>query len=274
MTDQYAVFGNPIAQSQSPAIHAEFARQTGQQLAYRAILAPKDNFIQSLEAFFADDYAKGCNVTLPFKEQAALWATEQSERVKIAGAANTIIRNQDGGYVADNTDGVGLVYDLKNNKVTLADKRILLIGAGGAAKGVVYPLLNEQPGQLVIANRSVEKAQRIADSVAAEQLLASSLTDLTSLPDFDIIINSTSASLSEQLPGVDEGVLGGAQVVYDMVYGAEPTIFMRKASELGVETTLDGLGMLVGQAAQSFYLWRGVMPNVSPVLSMLRNKVF
>lgn len=268
--DQYAVFGNPIAQSKSPFIHKSFAKETDQILDYRAILAPTDSFHESLEAFFADSNAKGCNVTMPFKEQAAQWVDELSPAAKIAGAVNTIMRKGDGTFWGDTTDGYGLTMDLVQYGIQLEGKRILLIGAGGAARGVIIPIMERNPSALVIANRTEQKALTLASLVKENWVSGCTFEELDQLDAFDLIINSTSASLSNVLPSVSEEVISRAEAVYDMVYLPEPTIFMQHANDLGVKKTIDGLGMLVGQAAKSFSIWRGVEPNCKPVLEQLR----
>lgn len=267
--DKYAVFGHPIAQSKSPFIHSHFAKQTGQQLDYQAILAPVDGFSQALDDFFADPNAKGCNITMPFKEEAAKWVDELSPEAKLVGSVNTIIRQQNGKFLGDTTDGYGLVLDLHNHGIELEGARILLIGAGGAARGVLLPLLNCGPASLTIANRTQNKAQTLKELVASSKLHVTSLSNQQN-EQYDIIINSTSASLSGQQPGLPDATIATADTVYDMVYKAQPTVFMKHAKDLGVKNAIDGLGMLVGQAAQSFYLWREVKPDIGMVLEKLR----
>lgn len=268
--DQYAVFGNPIAQSKSPLIHKAFAEETGQILDYRAILAPTDNFPESLRAFFSDPNAKGCNVTLPFKEQAAQWVDELSPAAKIAGAVNTIVRKQDGTFWGDTTDGYGLTLDLEQHGIQLQHKRILLVGAGGAARGVLLPIMERSPESLVIANRTEQKARTLASLIEDNRVTGCAFDELDQRGKFDLIINSTSASLSSLLPSIPDQLVANSAAVYDMVYLPEATIFMQHAKTLGVNITIDGLGMLVGQAAKSFSIWRGVEPNCKPVLEQLR----
>ncbi|WP_318523405.1 shikimate dehydrogenase [Photobacterium leiognathi] len=267
--DKYVVFGNPIGQSKSPFIHTLFARQTSQQMTYTSQLVALDGFVQAADAFF-NDGGKGCNITVPFKEQAYQYATTLTERARLAGAVNTLKKLDDGGVLGDNTDGEGLVQDLINQQVVLQDQRILLLGAGGAARGVILPLLAQQPKQLVIANRTLSKAQQLAELfssygnvVALEQ---AELEDQT----FDVIINSTSASLSGDVPAIPSKVIGANTTCYDMVYGSAITSFNRWAKEHGAIKTLDGLGMLVGQAAESFMLWRGLRPGAKQVQRELR----
>ncbi len=267
MTDRYAVIGNPIAHSKSPYIHREFAQQTLQSLTYERLLAPLDGFVQTVEAFRAAG-GRGVNVTVPFKEQAFELATSRSARAEAAGAVNTL-RFDDGGAYGDNTDGVGLVRDLRSNHgIMLHGTRMLLIGAGGAARGVVGSLLGEKPQRLVIANRTIEKAHAIA-APFAPAIEVASYEDLAGQR-FDVLINATSASMIGELPPIPEDVYAHANVAYDMVYGAVPTPFQVHAKQLGCPRCFDGLGMLVEQAAESFYLWRGLRPATKPVLSLLR----
>ena len=271
--DQYAVFGNPISQSKSPFIHQSFAKDTGQHLDYRAILAPVDGFSEALNEFFADTNAKGCNVTVPFKEEAARWVNQLSKAAELAGAVNTIIKMPDGSYLGDTTDGYGLINDLLDHDVALKNANILLIGAGGAARGVLAPLLEQTPARIVVTNRTEEKAKVLASLVHDTRVKGISFEKLSEAyqrQKFDLVINSTSASLSNELPAIDTSFIHDARVVYDMVYASEPTIFLKEATDNGVKTAIDGLGMLVGQAAQSFSLWRGVKPKTQPVLEQLR----
>lgn len=273
--DLYAVVGNPIAHSKSPQIHQMFAEQTGQRLQYERILAPIDGFDTSLQVFFANAHAKGCNVTVPFKLEACNWVDELSLTARQAGAVNTIIRQSDGRFLGDNTDGVGLVLDLKTRQVALEGARVLLIGAGGAARGVMGPLLQEQPVSITVANRTESKALELealfkGDGSAVTGLSFEQL-NADSSPEFDVIINCTSASLEGTLPAVKDEVIASAKAVYDMVYADQPTVFLRWAEDLGVHKAIDGLGMLVGQAAESFYRWRGLRPDIQPVISALRN---
>ena len=269
--DYYAVFGNPIAHSKSPLIHRLFAEQTGENLSYDALLAPLDNFAGAVRAFFQQ--GRGANITVPFKEQAWRLADETSPRAERAGAVNTLTRLADGRLRGDNTDGPGLSADLVNNAgVTIKGRRLLLLGAGGAARGVVEALLQQQPAELVIANRTAEKARLLATIFAEQGPVAAG--DMNSLAGpFDLIINATSASLSGALPALDNSLIApGQSVCYDMMYGAEPTVFNRWGQSLGA-TTHDGLGMLVEQAAEAFAIWRGVRPDTAPVLALLRQRL-
>ena len=267
--DRYCVFGNPIGHSKSPLIHALFAAQTGEQLTYEALLAPLDDFAGCAREFFHS--GRGANVTVPFKEEAFRLADELSRRACRAGAVNTLKRLDDGRLLGDNTDGAGLVRDLTLNAgVPLAGKRVLLLGAGGAVRGVLEPLLAERPACLQIANRTVDKAVQLAESFSdLGTLQAGSFADFTE--GVDVIINGTSASLAGELPPLAASLIRpGHTVCYDMMYAKEPTPFLRWASELGAARGIDGLGMLVEQAAEAFCVWRGVRPDSAPVLAQLR----
>lgn len=270
MTDIYAVIGNPIAHSKSPEIHARFAAQTGQDIDYRRLLAPLDDFAGTVAAFIAAG-GKGANVTVPFKLEAFALATRLTPRAQAAGAVNTLKFDGDA-ILGDNTDGVGLVADIvRNAGVALAGRRILLLGAGGAARGVILPLLQQAPAELVIANRTAAKALALAQEFAAQgPILACDFADLAG--PFDIVINATAASLAAALPPIPARVFSPACFAYDMMYGKEPTVFMRFAAQHGA-TVRDGLGMLVEQAAESFLLWRGVRPATAPVLAQLRSQL-
>jgi len=267
--DQYAVMGNPITHSKSPRIHTLFAQQTGHRLEYTAIQVDVGGFSQAVGQFDAAG-GKGLNVTVPFKQEAWQRVTERSERAERAGAVNTI--KFDGNkLIGDNTDGVGLVNDLTtNNHIEIKGKRILLMGAGGAARGVLAPLLAQQPTLLVIANRTVDKAVELATAFADLGNIKGTGYDDLADQQFDIIINATAASLQGQLPNMPDTVIAADACCYDMMYGAEPTIFMQWAAEHGAAKVLDGLGMLVEQAAESFFIWRGVRPDSLMVIKALR----
>lgn len=269
--DRYAVFGNPISHSKSPFIHTLFARQTQQAMCYEALLAPLDGFPQTLEHFFADG-GKGCNVTVPFKEQAFGLVQQLSHRAKLAGAINTVRLTDDGLLLGDNTDGAGLVQDLLLHMPRLAGLRILLLGAGGAARGVLGPLLEQQPASLTIANRTFVKAQQLAAHFSALGSVTACAFDALEGP-FDLIINSTSASLAGEIPPIPAKLIHGDIAVYDMMYGAGETCFNQWARELGARACFDGLGMLVCQAAESFMLWRGIRPGTKQVISELRRNL-
>ena len=269
--DQYAVFGNPIKHSKSPFIHTLFAKQTAQQMIYKAIEAPLDNFENTLNTFFSGQ-GKGCNITVPFKEQAFKYAQQLTERATLAGAVNTLKLTDDGIIIGDNTDGAGLVLDLKNNHIRLKNARILLLGAGGAARGVCGPLLAEEPQQLVIANRTFAKAQTLAEIFSQKgDVSACEFEQLSG--EFDLIINSTSASLSGQIPAISPELISPETAIYDMMYSAQATAFNRWAKEQGARLTIDGLGMLVGQAAESFAIWRAIKPGAKQVLNELRHNL-
>jgi shikimate dehydrogenase len=268
--DRYAVVGNPIAHSRSPDIHRRFAEQTGQGIEYRKILVELGHFAERVNAFIAEG-GRGLNVTLPFKEDAWAYATQLSERAEKAGAVNTLILRQDGGCRGDNTDGFGLVRDLTvNHGLQLAQSRILLLGAGGAARGVLAPLLEQTPAGLIIANRTAGKALALAADFAGLGNIEGGGFDACADQDFDLIINATSLSLEQSVPPLPATALRRDGVVYDMFYANQPTAFVQWGLAHGASRALDGLGMLVEQAAESFYLWRGVRPDTRPVIEALR----
>lgn len=271
--DLYAVVGNPISHSKSPRIHSLFASQTGEQLEYTAIQAPEDGFSDAVTGFFQRG-GKGLNVTVPFKEQAWKLADQRTERAELAGAANTLYMSSEGLLTADNTDGKGLVTDLtENHCVTLAGRNILVLGAGGAVRGVLGPLLAEKPLSVVIANRTVAKAEALLalfEPVAEQTRLEACGFEQLTEP-FDVIINGTSASLKGDLPPISANVIGAGTVVYDMMYSLQTTTFNQWALDQGATLVFDGLGMLVEQAAESFRIWRGVSPETRPVIDELRN---
>ncbi|WP_448554329.1 shikimate dehydrogenase [Thalassotalea montiporae] len=267
--DKYAVFGHPITQSKSPKIHQQFAENTKQNIEYTAIDPGLDGFEQGIKQFI-DAGGQGCNITMPFKQQAFNLANQLSERARLAGAVNTLTFHADGTIAGDNTDGAGLVNDLINNGALL-NKKVLLIGAGGAARGVIKPLLDCQPELLVIVNRTHEKAELLADKFKAfGNINALPITELAAEHSFDVIINSSSTSLTGELPPVPPSIFSAGCFAYDMVYQDKPTCFLTWAAEHGAATIVDGLGMLVGQAAESFKVWRGIEPAQESVLNMLR----
>jgi shikimate dehydrogenase len=271
MTDKYAVFGNPISQSKSPFIHTEFAKQTQQDISYNAILAPVDAFAVNMRAFFASGGC-GANVTAPFKEQAFTLCDELSELAQLAGAVNTLVRLEDGKIRGDNTDGLGLVTDLERQLTSLANKRVLLVGAGGAARGCILPLLQAGVAQLDITNRTHEKALQLAELFSRYgNIKALTLTELAA--GYDVIINSSSAGLTGQLISLPSTIIDGTSHCYDMSYGSDTTLFNQWALSAGARHCCDGLGMLVGQAAQSFYLWRNVRPDAAKVMQQLRSEL-
>jgi len=264
MTDRYAVFGHPIAHSKSPQIHAAFAHQTGEDVVYEAILAPLDGFADSVAQFIAAG-GRGANVTVPFKEAAFKLANRLSLRAQRAGAVNTLVFDAEG-IVGDNTDGAGLVADLTCNlNRSLAGKRILLLGAGGAARGVIEPLLEQQPAALVVANRTVSRAEELAE-LFGHGITACSF-EAADTP-FDIVINATAASLAGELPPLSPRIFTNNTLAYDMMYGRD-TPFLDFA-RMHSAAASDGLGMLVEQAAEAFFVWRGVHPDTAPVIAALR----
>ena len=271
MPDRYAVIGNPIAHSKSPAIHAAFARSTGQDMTYERLLAPVGGFRAAVERFAAEGGA-GLNVTIPFKHEAFAVAAATTERARLAGAVNTLRRDGDA-WLADNTDGVGLVRDLTVNLGrVLRGQRTLLMGAGGASYGVCGPLLDEHPAELVVANRTKSKALALCEHFrglhpAARDLSGCSYEELAGRR-FDLVINATSASLEGEMPGLPPGVFAPGALGYDMLY-SRATPFLEFARAQGAQAA-DGLGMLVEQAAESFRIWRGVSPDTAPVIALLR----
>ncbi len=266
---RYAVIGNPVAHSRSPEIHAAFARQTGAAIDYRRVLAPLDGFSETVRRFVAEG-GRGFNVTVPFKREAFIaCGTRLSERASRAGAVNcvTVV---DSALAGDNTDGIGLVRDLARllgDDDALRDRRVLLIGAGGAARGVVEPLLDSGLRELVVVARDVAKAGWLVADLA--RMPACSLATVGEAP-FDVIVNATSASLAGEVPALPTPLYASAGLVYDMMYGAGPTAFMVAARAAGSDAVADGLGMLVEQAAASYALWRGVLPETAPVLAHMR----
>lgn len=268
--EQFRVFGNPIAQSKSPYIHQEFAMQTQQAMNYQSELVELGQFEVAVKKLIANQ-GKGANVTAPFKAQAFALCNQLSERARLAGAVNTLIFSN-GVIYGDTTDGIGLVSDLLRHQIQLQNSNILLLGAGGAAKGVVQAILEQAPKSLTIANRTLSKAQAIADQYPHAEVNAVTF-EATEHLIFDIIINATSVGLSGVNLPISDQTISSASTCYDMVYGLEPTAFLKQAKLLDVDNIIDGLGMLVGQAAASFYLWRNVRPDVEPVLAALRKQL-
>lgn len=268
MPDLYAVIGNPISHSKSPLIHTEFARQTKQAMQYNALLAPLDGFTSTVKIFH-EQGGKGMNITVPFKLEAFDLSTQLTERAKLAQAVNTFKFDGDQ-LLGDNTDGAGLVRDITFNLATsIAEKRILLMGAGGAARGVILPLLEHQPAVLAIANRTAVKAQDLKQQFDGHgHVMAGSYADFVD-GNFDIIINATSASLNDELPQLPAGIFNDNSLAYDMMYSNEPTRFLTYAKQQGVKHLADGVGMLVEQAAESFFLWRGIRPDTKKVIRLL-----
>lgn len=271
--DLYAVVGNPISHSKSPRIHSLFASETGEPVEYTAIQAPLDDFAGTVKQFF-ERGGKGLNVTVPFKEEAWKLADRRTERAENAGAANTLYLDDDGVLTADNTDGCGIVRDLVSNQgVPLKGARILVLGAGGAVRGVLGPILAEHPASITIANRTVAKAEALVElftPVAGETRLSACGFEQPNEP-FDVIINGTSASLQGDLPPLSSKVIAQGTVIYDMMYSLQTTTFNQWALEQGAQIVHDGLGMLVEQAAESFRIWRGISPATRTVIEELRN---
>ena len=270
MTDRYAVIGNPIEHSKSPEIHAAFARQTGQDISYGRILGDVDNFAGNVNDFFAAG-GKGLNVTVPFKEQAYQLADELSDRARSAAAVNTLILQKRGNVLGDNTDGVGLVTDLGcNHRFNFGGAQVLLLGAGGASRGVVRPLLEQRLQRLVIANRTASKAVELAQELQSLGPVSGCGLEELRGEQFDLIINGTAAGLSGSVPDIPGDCLRSGGWTYDMMYASEPTAFVRWGRQRGAGKALDGLGMLVEQAAESFYLWRGIRPETENLIKELR----
>jgi shikimate dehydrogenase len=269
----YAVMGNPVAHSKSPRIHALFAAQTGQRVQYLAIQVDPGGFEQAVSSFVANG-GRGLNVTVPFKTNAWELVDERSERAGPAGAVNTIAVRTGGKLYGDNTDGAGLINDITGNLGgVIAGRRVLLLGAGGAARGVLQPLLAQRPAQLVIANRTADRATALAQAFARFGALRGGGYDALEGQAFDLVINATSASLQGDVPPLPEGVLAPQAWCYDMMYGPRPTPFMAWAQNRGAARISDGLGMLVEQAAEAFALWRDVRPQTAAVIAALREEM-
>lgn len=275
MTDQYAVIGNPIGHSKSPEIHTLFAKQMEQDLQYQALLSPLDGFNETVMHFFEKEQGKGLNVTVPFKQEAWKLCSqaghELSDYARLAGAVNTLIYRDDKTIFGTNTDGLGIVVDLESNhQIKLKGKNILILGAGGAVRGVIQPILEKQPSHLFIANRTESKAHQLADTFKSPEVIVAGGYDSIADFDYDIVINGTAASLKGDIPPVSARCVSKAECCYDMMYSNEPTAFVQWAIDQGVPKTLDGLGMLIEQAAESFNLWRGVRPDTADVFLSLR----
>jgi len=268
--DKYAVFGNPIKHSKSPAIHAAFAAQNGQDMQYRAVRVAEDGFERAASNFFSEGGC-GLNITVPFKQDAFQFAARLSERAQRAGAVNTLSLAADGVIEGDNTDGIGLVRDMVANLGWVVQGlRVLIIGAGGAVRGVLEPLLRERPREMLIVNRTAERAEQLAREFIDLGALEGGGYELIGERQFDLVINASSAGLSGEMPDLPPTLLTERSCCYDMVYGAEPTPFMRWAAHHAAWAVADGLGMLVEQAAQSFYIWRHVRPETRPVINQIR----
>ena len=272
--DRYAVLGNPVAHSRSPVIHAAFARQTGQLISYDRVLCPLDGFADSVRAFQAAG-GRGCNVTVPFKFEARDLAVRCSDRAALAGAANVLRFDADGCF-ADNSDGIGLVRDIEHGAgMPLAGMRVLLVGAGGAAAGVLGPLLQAQPAAVVVANRTADKALALVDrhaDLARKHGAALHATGLNAPgTGFDIVLNASASSLQGAASPVRASVLAPGALAVDLMYGPTAEPFLAWARAAGAQAR-DGLGMLVEQAAEAFWLWRGVRPETAPVLQAIREQ--
>lgn len=276
--DRYAVMGNPVNHSKSPQIHSTFAQQTGQKIEYTAIHVDAGGFAQAV-SHFQGHGGKGLNVTVPFKLDAWKLADTLSERARRAGAVNTLILADDGSIQGDNTDGIGLVNDLISNlNWPVTQQRILILGAGGASRGVIGPILEQQPAALFIANRTASKAVELADffsdiGAANNTALAGGGYESLSGQQFDLVINATAASLQGEVPPLPDDLLPSCGYCYDMMYASQATAFMQWASQRGITHIADGLGMLVGQAAESFLIWRGVKPDVHSVIQKIRQSI-
>lgn len=268
--DKYAVFGNPIKHSKSPAIHAAFAEQCDQRIQYRAVRVELGDFQRAAGSFFAGG-GKGLNVTLPFKQDAFAFADTLTDRARRAGAVNTLTACDDGSIAGDTTDGIGLVRDMVANLGwQLQGRRIALLGAGGAVRGVLEPLLRERPKSVVIANRTAAKAAELAALFADIGSVQGGGYELLQELEVDLLINATSAGLQGEMPPLPDTLLTVPSCCYDMLYGPEPTLFMRWAAQNAAWAVADGLGMLVEQAAESFYRWRKVRPATQPVINQMR----
>lgn len=272
LIDRYAVFGHPIRHSKSPRIHRLFAEQTGQALEYTAVEVPAELFQTAVAMFFAEG-GKGLNCTVPLKELAWRYADRKTERAQLSKAVNTLALQADGSLLGDNTDGIGLITDLlANHAIALSGIRILILGAGGASRGIIAPILEQSPQTLVIANRTVDKAVQLAAEFHDKGPITGCGYDALENRQFDLILNATSASLSGQLPPLPDGLLAAGGNCYDLAYGNEPTAFVRWGLENHAVKSLDGLGMLVEQAAEAFFIWRGVRPQTRPVIELLNSE--
>lgn len=273
MIDQYAVVGNPIAHSKSPQIHKLFAEQTGQRIKYTKNLVAIGDFHNEVSAFF-NKGGRGLNVTLPFKQLAFDFASNTTSRAKVAKAVNTLTLNQDGLTLGDNTDGIGLVNDIRFNLGwDLKGKRILVLGAGGAVQGILQALLDLHPQHIVVANRSVDKALDVAKQFSESGYILGCSLDVLDGQEFDVVINGTSASLTGSGLSLPQSIVSSpSSLCYDLMYGSKPTPFMKWAADIGAVTS-DGLGMLVEQAAEAFFIWRGVRPETQSVVQKVRSSI-
>ncbi len=268
----YAVLGNPIKHSKSPRIHSLFAKQTGIALYYQSIEVPTDKFDEYVD-LFASQGGLGLNITVPFKEEAYAFCTSLTQRAELCGSVNTIRFDNQLNSFGDTTDGQGFINDLRiNHQINIQDKTVLILGAGGSVKAILEPLCGQQPGQIIIVNRTVSRAEELADKYSGlANIVASSYSDLIHGP-FDLIINGTSLSLMGELPAIPESVINNNTCCYDLMYSdtGTGTVFMQWATELGAVKVMDGLGMLVEQAAESFLIWHGVKPDTASVINAIR----
>ncbi|MCK5829082.1 MAG: shikimate dehydrogenase [Methylococcales bacterium] len=270
--DHYAVFGHPINHSKSPRIHRLFAEQTQQNISYDAQDIPPESFKNAIKSFFSSG-GKGLNCTVPLKELAWQQADSLSERAQLSKAVNTLALQGNGSILGDNTDGLGLVADLTiNHSITLSNSRILILGAGGASRGIIAPLMEKLPKELVIANRTVDKAITLGIEFSQVGDITGCSYEETKNKQFDLIINATSASLTGDLPPLADNLLAPNGCCYDLAYGNLPTAFVKWGLSHGAEKSLDGLGMLVEQAAEAFYIWRGIRPETRKIIDLLNSE--
>jgi shikimate dehydrogenase len=270
VNNKYAVIGNPVKHSKSPLIHNVFAQQEKVSIDYQCILAEENEFIQTVNEF-ASQGGLGLNVTVPFKIIAYQQCQQLNEYAQAAGAVNTISFDAEVGWIGANTDGIGLLTDLKNNQhLQLTNKNILVLGAGGATRGILLPLLQENPTRILIANRTVSKADALADAFSATGNIDScSFEEIDNQP-FDLVINATSASLNNDVPPIPNHAVGNETVCYDLAYSDKPTSFINWSNKLNAKKSIDGIGMLIEQAAESYYIWRGFRADTQPVFNLLR----
>jgi len=272
MIDAYAVFGHPITHTKSPRIHSLFAEQTSQNLRYDAHDVPAEAFTTSVDSFFRNG-GKGLNCTVPLKELAWQYADILSDRARLSKAVNTLVKQPDGQIFGDNTDGIGLVTDLTiNHDIELSNRRVLILGAGGATRGILAPMLEHKPDRITIANRTLSKAETIVNEFSHLGSLSSSDYSDLNHQTFDLIINATSASLSNQLPPLPDRLLSKNGCCYDLAYGNQPTAFVCWGIARHARISIDGLGMLVEQAAEAFSLWRGIRPETTPIINLLNSE--
>jgi shikimate dehydrogenase len=271
--DQYAVFGHPVNHSKSPRIHQLFAQQTEQNLVYKAQDVPAKSFNHTIDTFFTQGGGKGINCTVPLKELAYQRADSLSKRAQFSKAVNTLVLQEDGTLYGDNTDGIGLVTDLSDNhSIPLQNSRVLILGAGGASRGIIEPLMKKSPACLVIANRTVEKAITLRNEFSQLGDISGCGYDQLKGKEFDLILNATSASLTGKMPNITKSILAKNACCYDLAYSNQQTTFVKWGVANGAQKNLDGLGMLVEQAAEAFYIWRGVRPETSAVIELLNSE--